>query len=155
MNWKELIKDFKENGMCIYLVISEKDEPLYIGKTSNYNVRYEQHKANFKKLGITNIKINILEYTEDRNKEEYYINLFSSNGFKLHNKSKNNNSIKEFKPVNTNTHKQISITEELKLRMDKAIGSIGHKMTYGDFIEYLISFYEEMEERRIENDLLD
>lgn len=51
--------------------------------------------------------------------------------------------------------KNIGITEELKLRMDKAIGSIGHKMTYGDFIEYLISFYEEeVKEKQIENNLI-
>lgn len=87
--WRKLIvKEFDNTQKyCIYLV--HEVVPLYVGITSKFDIRYKSHMRNFGKLGYNNIEISFLEFTNDKKREEYFINEISNMGYDLHNKTLN------------------------------------------------------------------
>lgn len=72
--------------MIIIYLLEKNQIPFYVGKCSNINVRYSQHKKTYGR----DINIKVLELVEDKDwkiKERYYIALFKSQGFNLENKN--------------------------------------------------------------------
>ncbi len=135
--------------MIIIYILEKNNIPFYVGKCNNINVRFSQHKKTYG----DNINIKILELVENKDwkdKEKYYIELYSSKGFKLENKNKggggptnlNNNSkqkIRDSKLGNNYKLKNIPEGTIEKLYKTEGIYSICKKLnlTYNTVKDYL------------------
>lgn len=91
--------------MVIIYSLEKNNIPFYVGKCTNINTRFSQHKKTFG----NGINIKVLELVEVKDwklKEKYYIELFKSNGYELKNKNNGGGG-----PTNLNSSSKKKITD--------------------------------------------